>query len=79
MTIFKQVYGRDLEDVASEWAAGIEPLMAAVERAATQTTVQFTAYSQSFIDLANSSKPFRRERERYLRRRRQTRATFHGK
>ena len=52
---------------------------AGIERAAVQTAVQLTQYSQCIRDAVNTYKPFRRERERYLRRRRQTRATFHGK
>lgn len=68
-----------VKDVSREWAAALAPVMAGIERAAVQTAVQLTQYSQCIRDAVNTYKPFRRERERYLRRRRQTRATFHGK
>ena len=68
-----------VKDVSRGWAAALAPDMAGIERAAVQTAVQLTQYSQCIRDAVNTYKPFRRERERYLRRRRQTRATFHGK
>ena len=69
----------DFKAAVREWADGVAPLLAAVERAAVATAVQLTAYSRDIAAVVNEYKPFRRERERYLRRRRQTRATFHGK
>lgn len=68
-----------VKDVSREWAAALAPVVAEIERAAVVTMVQLTQYSQGIMDAVNTYKPFRRKRERYLRRRRQTRATFHGK
>ena len=65
--------------LASEWVAAFTPIARSVALVAMQTAAQLTGYSYALMDAANTHKPFRRERERYLRRRRQTRATFHGK
>jgi hypothetical protein len=66
-------------NVSREWIAAFAPIATAIERTAMQTAAQLTQYSRAMMDAANTYKPFRRERERYLRRRRQTRATFHGR
>lgn len=67
------------EDFSRNWVVSMTPIMESLQRVAVQTAVQLTQYSRELRDMVNSYKPFRRQRERYLRRRRQTRATFHGK
>lgn len=66
-------------NVSREWIAAFTPISSALERAALHTAAQLTQYSRALMNAANTHKPFRRKRERYLRRRRQTRATFHDK
>lgn len=68
-----------VKDVSREWAGATAAAMDTLQRVAVQTAVQLTQYSQAIMGMVNTYKPFRRERERYLRHRRQTRATFHGK
>ena len=68
-----------VEEFWRKCAAALAPVVVEIERTAVATAVQLTAYSRDIAAAVNAYKPFRRERERYLRRRRQTRATFHGK
>ncbi len=68
-----------VDDFSRNWVVAMTPIMESLQRVAVQTAVQLTQYSREIRDMVNSYKPFRRQRERYLRRRRQTRATFHGK
>jgi len=79
MRMTNEELARFAEDLSREWVAATAPIMEAIERAAVTTAVQLTAYSRDLMNAVNTYKPFRRERERYLRRRRQTRATLHGK
>lgn len=71
-TLLSKHFSRELVDAT-------RAIMEAIQRAVPTTTVQLDQWSQAHMDAANTYKPFRRERERYLRHRRQTRATFHGK